>query len=356
MKTKIILTSLLLIGCTIICTHSPTKDSNTILDRAGDSGESIEMIVANNRQYDASVWMGTINNTIYYFPRSKIGKPTNDDNCLCCINGENSEVILRFPGDCQIKIIALINANLYYSERSNEKTTLYWYNLNTSEKREIMSSSSFNNTLSVFAQDGSFYYPENGGPNPRYIHVENGKIVGIVDDPPGFSLGGREYSVFNRVLGSGSKVVRKEKNGIVEDIPLDYSDWCALIPTEYGLLIHNVGLKDVLSLVGESGETEPLFYVDCMASKTAVTVVDDYVFISVKRYEKYGAKGMIRYVNDSFEGTYRIDLRDKTVIKISDSIYDGLYYFDDIGLFASNESCQVFRLDYDGNQIEKIIN
>lgn len=48
------------------------------------------------------------------------------------------------------------------------------------------------------------------------------------------------------------------------------------------------------------------------------------------RYEKIDDetyKGNLRYENDEIEGTYRINLLDHAIEKISDSIYNGLFYF-----------------------------
>ena len=87
-----------------------------------------------------------------------------------------------------------------------------------------------------------------------------------------------------------------------------------------------------------------------MTSDTAVAIVGDDVYISLKRYEGWGesGKGLRRYENDTLEGTWRISLTDFSAVKISDTIYNGLYCFGDV-LLACDESCSVYRLHPDGS-------
>ena len=87
-----------------------------------------------------------------------------------------------------------------------------------------------------------------------------------------------------------------------------------------------------------------------MTCDTAVDVVGDDVYLSLKRYEGYSESGKLlrRYENDTLEGTWRISLTDFSAVKISDTIYNGLYCFGDV-LLACDESCSVYRLQPDGS-------
>ena len=79
-------------------------------------------------------------------------------------------------------------------------------------------------------------------------------------------------------------------------------------------------------------------------------MVGDAVYLSVLRYEKYSEIGMKRFENDTEEGTYRINLNDGTTVKVSNQIYDGLYCFDQVCLYACDENCNIYQLDLDGKQ------
>ena len=75
------------------------------------------------------------------------------------------------------------------------------------------------------------------------------------------------------------------------------------------------------------------------------------------RYEK-GAKGwsaMVGFENDNVKGTYRINLDDYSMEKISDMIFDGMFIFDDAGIFACDENNKVYKLDFDGNVIKRLL-
>ena len=49
------------------------------------------------------------------------------------------------------------------------------------------------------------------------------------------------------------------------------------------------------------------------------------------------------------EGTYRISLKDYSVEKLNDNIYDGLYYFGDAYIYACDRDGGIYRLNLDGS-------
>ena len=78
--------------------------------------------------------------------------------------------------------------------------------------------------------------------------------------------------------------------------------------------------------------------------------------MSLLRYEKLGplALGGVRYEDDQVEGTYRVNLDDFSVRKISNEIYNGLYYFGGDCLYACDQNCNIYRLGLDGNVLETL--
>ena len=55
------------------------------------------------------------------------------------------------------------------------------------------------------------------------------------------------------------------------------------------------------------------------------------------------------------EGTYRISLKNYSVEKLNDNIYDGLYYFGGDYLYACNRDGCMYRLNLDGS-VKDVLN
>ena len=132
----------------------------------------------------------------------------------------------------------------------------------------------------------------------------------------------------------------------------------SMIPCDNGLLIHNETNGDFLYFIeAESGDVIELFTVDCIYAVSAVNVHDGYAYLSFVRYTKYGPLGIggKQDENDALNGTYRISLTDYSVEKISDESYNGLFIFDDTGIYACNEEGSIYKLDFDGQRITTVL-
>ena len=64
---------------------------------------------------------------------------------------------------------------------------------------------------------------------------------------------------------------------------------------------------------------------------------------------------MLGFEKDTAEGTYRIDLTDFSVVKVSDQIYNGLYYFGGDCLYTCDEYCNIYVLDMQGNILNTVL-
>ena len=132
----------------------------------------------------------------------------------------------------------------------------------------------------------------------------------------------------------------------------------SLIPCETGLLVYNQTHENLLYFIDDkTGEVHNLFEIECMSSVSTVNIYENYVFLSFKRYEKWGGfpEKMLEYKNDTVQGTYRIDLNDGSSTKISDEIYDALYIFGEGIIYATDSEGQIFKLDFDGNVTENLL-
>lgn len=197
---------------------------------------------------------------------------------------------------------------------------------------------------------------------------ENGSYRDVEAKSVGYEIQGKTYCLEYSQVKDEVEIVCYDCVGNREALNI-LSEWSGtidLIPCDYGLLVHNyeeryVGSDGVLYLVDkETGEIRELFNIPGMSSESSVNVWGKYVFISLKRWEGWSdtGKGMKRFENDQLEGTWRIDLTDGSKVKISDTIYTGLYIFDDSGIFACNKpmwNTYLYKLDFDGNVLFQIL-
>jgi len=144
----------------------------------------------------------------------------------------------------------------------------------------------------------------------------------------------------------------EDENQILLELPYGEK---SMIPCENGLLIHNEQEGNLLYFIDEDGKLSQLFTVDCMFSNSSVTVSGSDVYLSFERFKEHGSFGMRKYDNDELEGTYRISLNDFSAEKLSSAYYDGMYIFDESGIYATAEG-SVYYLDHDANVIATILN
>lgn len=209
--------------------------------------------------------------------------------------------------------------------------------------------------LVLYSEDGTVFYPKE--PDLSTYSAIRGAAVesdsGFFDQ---YTLNSKVYRVEGTTF-DGQEIVCYSDTTEPQTLDITYGQK-SLIPCEGGILVHNEGLGDLLYYIdGDSGECRKLFSVECMSSVSAVTVYNNCVYLSLMRYEGYGSGyiGLKRYENDTIEGTYRINLDDFSAEKISSSIYNGLYIFDHTGIYACDENSDIYKLDFDGNVVLRII-
>jgi hypothetical protein len=107
-----------------------------------------------------------------------------------------------------------------------------------------------------------------------------------------------------------------------------------------------------ISSEGEIVSLLPEMESDRIAS--TVSVYGDYVFISFIRMRYVADVLPMAYKNDTLSGTYRIDMQDLSVTKITDQHFYSMFIFDDTGIFGNNSS-GMYKIDFDGNVILTIV-
>ena len=131
----------------------------------------------------------------------------------------------------------------------------------------------------------------------------------------------------------------------------------SLHPAGEGVVVGNADALDgkiayYISSEGEIVSLLPEMESDGIAS--TVSVYGDYVFISFIRMRYVADVLPVAYKNDTLSGTYRIDMQDLSVTKITDQHFYSMFIFDDTGIFGNNSS-GMYKIDFNGNVILTIV-
>ena len=306
---------------------------------------------ANSSQHSSGTHLFVYNQKLYTFTDRMISRP---DTGRLAVFGKND-----------IETVADLGYAQYYSE-SNEcfyflrseaaQFSLHCFSLETLRSTHLMTADAFANphhledgriVVAVYDYDVSDEIPA------HYCMFDGESLIETSDSEPTYRLGENEYAVRQFDNSELVCIQNGQEQSLNDVIP---SGAKSLIPCEGGLLVHNEGQDGLLYFIDEeSGAVRELFYVQCMASDSAVNTYGNYAFLSFTRWEKWGDFGMLRFENDTLEGTYRIDICTGETVKISDRIYSGLYIFGDNAIYAVDRQNQIFLLDFDGNVQRKIL-
>lgn len=323
---------------------------------------------ANNQQYESNVWMGVYKDSIYFFPHCYTSmNRTEYDNYLCVFQDNH---IIKLKEMENIKIIGMANGFFYffdfesiYENMSARTVEIYCLDLNTMEERLLYTGELdfYRNTV-LFSENGMLYVPffENGKAYrdevQGYLVICDGVLSGVTEQPNYYEYNGKKYAVIGDFSELLERIIEYDEQNNKREVSLAPADNRGIIPTQYGLVIQNEGRNTLCYHIGENG-IEPLFNVPCSFSISTCTVIDNYVYLSLLRYEKIDDetyKGNLRYENDEIEGTYRINLLDHAIEKISDSIYNGLFYFGGQQLFCCDSQCNISIMDLQGNTVDTL--
>lgn len=363
-KKRIIISMFVVAICLSSCV---SVTSQTILI---DPSEENEPLTSLN---EAHLWLGCNNDDLYSLSLLAPSPMLRYENWLCRVEpGKLKKVaklsVARQMSHDRIWLAGQIGSDLYYFTTADDMQSLYVMDMDTG-KTEIVWISQQDQFISrndIRIEDDILWLRllENGMGNDSYgiqgdyLFVQNRKAQVFNDRIMPYQIGAKEY-VLDFELGESPKLFFREKNCEWQDTGLKCGVNCSLFPTQYGLIVYNRGYangdKQSLYLIAPNGEAVELLTFRCLYSDSAINLYHDKLYYSVKRYEKYGSLGMTRYEDDEFEGTYIISLTDMSIEKGSDMIFDGLYIFDDTGIFACDENCNIYKLDFDGYVIDTIL-
>jgi len=304
---------------------------------------------ANCRQYEANINMMAHDGKLYFYTVSSgsVFSPNKYAGYLSVFEDGTAKQIKSFSG---AHILLMADGFVYYEMQDK----IFCYNVNENREYELfVETFPISRRMIFYSEDGSVYLPKTDD-CAEYIPVHGDALELSTAKHEEYSL----KAGVCRIEGgyeSQRSIVMQGGDGSAVSYDLPYGKK-SLIPCGDGLLVHNEECGDLLYYIdGNTGKAVELFSVECIFSVSAVNCYEGQVFLSFKRYEKSGEKGMLRFENDTTEGTYRIDLSDYSTEKISDQIYNGLFIFDDTGIYACNDDSEIFKLDFDGNVILELI-
>lgn len=351
-KVKLLVTAVFILSLmfTLFACSSPTVSVLNAPEYISNTGNH----PGNNRQHNASVWLGCENGNLYFLIHDVSYRSYESDyhQQFSVFEDKGARKIQIIDID-NPRIIGTADGYLYYWKdgETSGNDYLYCYNI----KNEI-ESFLYQGDLCYYA---SIFFDENGSiavpitakhdQLQQFVHIQKETVLSTGPQEAGYRIGNKLFTVVSEYGDVVERVVCTDANGVKKDIPLGSAHKRSIIPCNNGLIIHNEGLNELLYWIDEEGNKKNIFSVPCLGSESAVNVCGSDVYLSFKRYEKYGEIGQVRYENDELEGTYCISLVDFSVRKLNNQIFNGLYNFDDTCLYCCDEKGGIFRMDFGGN-------
>ena len=371
----IILIASLLICLLVPVTFMIRNNSRGSAAREDGSGEAGSLTSfgsyispANNYQSSPSLELCSYDGKLYFvWEKSGFLDLRSYSGWLCMLEDGKIKKVKYLAHNSYLAVLGVADGHLYYHEvnRGYTESELYSYSFETGDIT-LLSTQELTDSYCVFGEDGAFMVALSLFDRKpiTFLRIVGDEVAAVTDNEQdwSFRLGSREYFLADGPRELAAVVYCREESGEVSALPLEWAGRRSLIPTDHGLLVYNSGWSHLLYLIDEEGEVTELFDADCFRSRSAVTVYRDAVYLSVKRYQNggnFGAGGSESIPDDTMSGTYRISLTDHSVEKLSDAVYDGLFIFDDTGIYACGKpqiySISIYKLDFDGNVVDTLL-
>lgn len=301
----------------------------------------------NNNVYqnNADVDIFPVNGTLHYFIKNwppSLGLRSKFSGKLCTIENGRIHVLQKasivYGNDDRFIYYGFDDQLMAYDTQSGKASMLT--QLPEYARYDVVLQS--DGTLAFFTADT----------DTECFSVKNGTILEPQDGitaPSDYILGGKQYSV---------------RRGYVycqgEDITDRFGDasFRAIVPYHEGLLLINDGYGNLMYYIQEDGRIVDVFpKFTCFCSESSINFYEHYIFVSFLRWEDWDESGLgiKRFENDQLAGTYRIDIRDFSIKKISDKIYSGMYIFDDSGIYTCSREGDISKISFSGEELQLIV-
>lgn len=289
------------------------------------------------------------------------------ENWIVCINDSDVQKVFSMNAhakDC--RYIGVSGQYFYYYDSvvAEGQDRLYCFDSESCTEKELYQGNIGTIATTFFAEDGSIYLPlerrikpnlehitmlpaqklDEAKPPQEYLHISGDVVLEVTQEAPVYRLGA--YTYFYREYDSpDEEIFSRNLYGDVSDLLTLSGARRTMLPYPGGILVHNGRMRNILCNITPYGTVEDVFDVPGMYSESAVCIVGNKVYLSFKRYEKYGDIGMRQFENDTYQGTYEIDLSDFSYKKISDRVFISLYQFDDQGMYGVGYDEKLLKAD-----------
>ena len=331
---KVIIMMIVMLICSVNCdleSKSKSAIHESVVVESGDNRITNATITSNDR----SAWMGIYQDELYFIPFYPFKGPYNGWLCKFGLDGVQKVAKLNNTS----VVYGMVDSYLYYN--STKKTSSHC---------PIMCYDFTDQTIhEVYSGKINYDYPRLFIGNEVYLPIYD-ETYHISNPPDYVRIKGKEPAEITTTINGetiGEMTLYKK---VVADSVTVFNEKRAMIQTKYGtVMLGYSNTDDKLFILDTDGQVISLFSIPCMWYEGTITAVDDSIYLSFVRYEKYGDWGMLRYENDTLEGTYRISLKDYSVEKLNGDIYNGLYYFGGSYIFACDRNGNMYRLNLDGS-------
>lgn len=327
-----------------------------------DIGET-KTNITNNYQNNASTWIGAYGGKLYFCP---VKIAINNWKAPCVLYSVDDHSIRKeyvFRHGDRIKIIGQYGCYLYYWVNENKERALYGLNLNDMIETRIYTGNIGSLRLD-FADDlGNVHIPlytYGTDHTSSYLVVHDDRAVEINSLPCGYSIGEDTYYV-SSASSFYNECVYKDEDGKLSEIviPGGTAFSRVIVPCGESLVINQQGVDGMLYKIDKSGELIEMFSQECMKSESAIAIHDSDVYISVSMLDGFDHTALLNDkspvpASKDRNGTYKVNLEDCTVTRISDRFYNGMYNLDDTCLICCDEGGCIYTVDFNGDEIEII--
>ena len=224
----------------------------------------------------------------------------------------------------------------------------YAYSMHTGEKNFLFNGDIARSFNPIVTQDGTIYIPHAN--YESFYRVRDGKVCDPVNrillyqsDKLSCYLEGKNLVCYN---------AENEVDEFTEKIDRQWYSSYNVYQYKSGILIHDPeSYSDDWSLQYINFEKEEVIQVGFGPGSiySKLNVYGDNAYFSLLRSDG----DICTYETDLLRGTYKINLTDFSMKKISDTYYSQLYVFDDASIFAV-ERWNVYQLDTDGNVVAEV--
>lgn len=329
---------LLFVGCLCACTESITTSSVGYIEKEGEHP-------GNLKQEESPIWIDSKNGEL--FVRAFYTDSSTYQEKIVAIGSDGVRTVSEL--DYDIVNVAMYGGYFYFTTCFEDSYQLNCIDVATGENTFLTETNLSIYTPIILKDDGIVYYPD-GNYKDRFLPIYGNSCDNAIQMKQEYTIGGRTYSYnsfgelkLHDSAGEDTLIATMSQQAD----PLIYND---------GLLLHTKNPGVLLSYLSPDGTMTDLFSVESEYVRSTLNFHGNQVFLSVMRVQLGPMQlGYVPYEEDDVSGTYRINMDDYSVTKISDAFYRGIYIFNSKHLYCVANTDHVVMTDFDGNVLQTII-